>query len=415
MKKTVLLLAVLLLVCCETGPRECVIIGEVVDRPESGIIGLMARDENAQLSDYIKIPLVDGRFTAKIPADTPELMTLVFEDEVDEGSWWPIEFINEADTVRFKLYPMERRAENVVTGGKLNRRLKFLKEEPDRLFPIDSLMRLIDTLYARDLAENAQAKELSRELKNCTDPKERDKLYAKRDTMSLYTPQYKDIMAKVDSRRFHDQTVWLAHEVRNEQSEAELAVLSERIAEVVTYDQRIDNFEELVDIYEQLFREKFATNPMAAKTDLLLDSRNIKVGGRYLDLKAPDFEGNMVAISDEIDGKFAVIDMWASWCSPCIRNSTALIPIYEKYKDRGFTVIGIAREKGSPDAATKVVKDHQFPWKTLLEIDNANKIWYRYGISNAAGAVYLVDKKGEIMLINPHMEQIEAVLQKELQ
>lgn len=290
-----------------------------------------------------------------------------------------------------------------------------MKEEPNRLFPTDSLWRMIDSLYARGLVESALSKELSRALKNCKEPKEREKLYAQRDSMELYTPQYKDAMVEIDRRRFHDHTVWLAHEARHEQSEAELAVLSERIEEVVTYNQRINNFDELVEIYEQLFREKFATNPMVAKTDLLLDSRNIKVGGQYLDFTAPDFEGNMVTVSDEIAGKFAVIDMWASWCSPCIRNSISLIPIYEKYGARGFTVIGIAREKGSLDAAAKVVEENRFPWRTLLEIDNDNKIWYRYGISNAAGALYLVDKKGEIVLINPRMEQIEEVLQRELQ
>ena len=77
---------------------------------------------------------------------------------------------------------------------------------------------------------------------------------------------------------------------------------------------------------------------------------NVKVGGSYIDFSAPDLEGNMVKLSDQIKGKVALIDLWASWCESCRRLSSSMIPIYEAFKDKGFTVVGIARENNNTDA-----------------------------------------------------------------
>ncbi len=61
-------------------------------------------------------------------------------------------------------------------------------------------------------------------------------------------------------------------------------------------------------------------------------------------------------LSDIIKGKVAVIDLWASWCMPCRAKAKAMIPIYEKYKDRGFEIVGVAtgvQEHGSSETGYK--------------------------------------------------------------
>ena len=66
-------------------------------------------------------------------------------------------------------------------------------------------------------------------------------------------------------------------------------------------------------------------------------------GNKYIDYDVCNKEGKQVKISSLYSGKLIYIDLWASWCGSCRRRAIALKPLYEKYKDKGFQVIGIAR------------------------------------------------------------------------
>ncbi len=46
--------------------------------------------------------------------------------------------------------------------------------------------------------------------------------------------------------------------------------------------------------------------------------------------------------SSEWDGKVRLVNFWASWCPPCIREMPAFIKLQEKYGGKNFTLIGIA-------------------------------------------------------------------------
>lgn len=112
--------------------------------------------------------------------------------------------------------------------------------------------------------------------------------------------------------------------------------------------------------------------------------------------------------------KIALIDFWGSWCGPCIAKIRLVVPIYNKYKNKGFAVVGIAREFQSTDALKLRLSKEQFSWTNLVELDDKQKIWNRYGISNGVGLMVLVDRDGTILAIDPKPEEIEKILQKKL-
>lgn len=137
---------------------------------------------------------------------------------------------------------------------------------------------------------------------------------------------------------------------------------------------------------------------------------NTKVGGDYFDFTAPDLAGNDHTLSKEIAGRVALIDLWGSWCASCRKHSKELIPLYDKYKDRGFTVVGVAREYDNADAMKTAIKRDGYPWLNLLELDDRLGIWKRYGIGNAGGGRFLVGRDGKILAVNPDAAQVEAIL-----
>ena len=141
---------------------------------------------------------------------------------------------------------------------------------------------------------------------------------------------------------------------------------------------------------------------------------NTKVGGGYFDFTAPDLDGNDHTLSEEIAGRVALIDLWGSWCASCRKHSKELIPVYNKYKDRGFTVVGVAREYDNAGAMKTAIKRDGYPWLNLLELDDRLGIWKRYGIGNAGGGRFLIDRNGKILAINPDAAQVEAILKDKL-
>jgi len=62
---------------------------------------------------------------------------------------------------------------------------------------------------------------------------------------------------------------------------------------------------------------------------------------RRIELEFKTIENKVVNISD-FDGKVIIIDFWASWCAPCIKEIPAFIELQDKYKDKvqfiGFNV-----------------------------------------------------------------------------
>ena len=138
------------------------------------------------------------------------------------------------------------------------------------------------------------------------------------------------------------------------------------------------------------------------------------IGGRYIDFTLPDTEGRPTTLSAVIDGKIALLDLWASWCRPCRLRSRNTIPIYEKYRSRGFVVVGVAREFKNDRAWRTALEHDAYPWLNLLEMDDSTKLWEQSGLGSAAGQTYLIDRDGTILAINPMADELERLLREKL-
>lgn len=191
-----------------------------------------------------------------------------------------------------------------------------------------------------------------------------------------------------------------------------LFLVVEELQRRQTYQSELD--EELERAYHVL-AEKFVFSDYTRLGRMLVDGfHNIRPGGHYVDFEAPDLEGCKVKLSDVIKGKVAIIDLWASWCMPCRAKAKAMIPLYEKYKDRGFKIVGVAREFNNTDRMKQAIKQDGYPWLQLVELDDSYQIWTRYMLGNAGGGVFVVDRDGKILAVNPKPGEVQKILEQKL-
>ena len=167
------------------------------------------------------------------------------------------------------------------------------------------------------------------------------------------------------------------------------------------------------DLYEKYYRGRFAGHPYVESIEKLIPVYRhevANVGTRYTDVEALDADGEMKRISTFIDGKVALIDLWASWCGPCRQHSRELIPLYDSFSPLGFTVIGIGREFESDEAMRAAMVKDGIPWPSLAEINDCNMIWTLYGNPASPSRTVLVDRNGIILAIDPSPDELEHML-----
>jgi len=116
-------------------------------------------------------------------------------------------------------------------------------------------------------------------------------------------------------------------------------------------------------------------------------------GKHYKDFTV-SYNGKEEKLSDYVKpGQYTLVDFWASWCGPCIRQTKVIKELYNKYKDKSLAVVGVA-VWDEPDNTLKAIKNHDLQWPCII---NAQTIpTDLYGISGIP-CIILIDPEGIIV------------------
>lgn len=80
----------------------------------------------------------------------------------------------------------------------------------------------------------------------------------------------------------------------------------------------------------------------------------------------PDAEGKLVSLSS-FKGKYVLVDFWASWCGPCRKENPNLLAVYQKFKDKNFTILGVSLDEGKEEWL-QAVKDDGLAWTQISDL-----------------------------------------------
>lgn len=91
-----------------------------------------------------------------------------------------------------------------------------------------------------------------------------------------------------------------------------------------------------------------------------------------------------------------------------------MVPLYNEYKDKGFTIIGVAGEFKNTNRLVRFLEKEKWDWLNLLELDGKNDILQKYGVDGGGGGMFLIDEKGITLAKDPTAEEVRKELESRL-
>lgn len=113
-----------------------------------------------------------------------------------------------------------------------------------------------------------------------------------------------------------------------------------------------------------------------------------------IDFTLPDLEGRERSLS-EWDGDLVLLNFWATWCPPCLREMPLFQEAHERYASRGFTIVAVAVDE--IEEARAFVDKLGIGFPVLIGQEDAIAVARDYG--NRIGALpysALIDRSGKI-------------------
>ena len=168
--------------------------------------------------------------------------------------------------------------------------------------------------------------------------------------------------------------------------------------------------EHVVELVPMMSREFKAMENIQRAEKMALAETTSTEGKSFIDVKGKSLDGKEVALSDYVGkGKVVLVDFWASWCAPCIRTLPGLVSLYQKYKNKGFEIVGISLDEDQQAWASATAK-HNITWPQLSNLQGwTDPASQAYGI-NAIPATFLIDQTGTIVGKNLHGAELEKKL-----
>ena len=149
------------------------------------------------------------------------------------------------------------------------------------------------------------------------------------------------------------------------------------------------------------YGKKLAKKPAATESDLV---------GKEMELSGTTAAGGPFDWK-KYRGKVVLVDFWATWCGPCLREMPHVRELYDRLHDKGFEIVGVSLDKDA-EALSTFLEENQLPWETLAG-DETQELAEKYSIRGIP-TMMVVDKEGKILGVAHQVQQLMPIIEKAL-
>jgi thiol-disulfide isomerase/thioredoxin len=170
------------------------------------------------------------------------------------------------------------------------------------------------------------------------------------------------------------------------------------LEQIIFLNNKIDK--SIINSYEE---EK-----VLRKITSLVQVQNRVIGNSFNNVDLPDSLGQLIRTSI-YNGKFVLINFWASWCAPCREKHPQLINFYKEYKRNQFEIIGISFDSDLTDWK-KALNIDKVGWLQLVDTSYTNGNISKFYDITSVPANILLDGNQKILGFDLNLSEIKNLI-----
>ena len=109
---------------------------------------------------------------------------------------------------------------------------------------------------------------------------------------------------------------------------------------------------------------------------------------------------------EDYRGKVVLLDMWATWCGPCLAGIPKLEALHEKYADDGLVILGVHSANGFKKMK-RFVKSRELPY--AFAADTKGKLGSALGV-RFIPCYFVIDRNGVVRVAGADRTKLELIV-----